>query len=193
MFILALFASGAGSNVENIINYFNRSKKNITVGIVFASHPHAGVIERAQRANVPVHVFDRNDFYHTGNIERELQEYHVDAIVFAGFLWLAPARLIQLFPHRILNIHPALLPAHGGKGMYGMNVHRAVIASRERKSGITIHEVNSEYDSGKIIFQATCSISPSDTPETLASKIHKLEYQHFPRIIEEWVNTFTDL
>ncbi|MDR2358626.1 MAG: phosphoribosylglycinamide formyltransferase [Prevotellaceae bacterium] len=192
MFILALFASGAGTNVENIINYFNPPTKNITVGAVFANNPHAGAIERAQRAGIPVHIFNRNDFYHTGNVLEKLQEYRIDAIVLAGFLWLAPDRLIQLFPHRILNIHPALLPAYGGKGMYGMHVHRAVIANRERESGITIHEVNSEYDSGKIIFQTACAITPGDTPETLAAKVRRLEYQHFPRVIEEWANSLMD-
>jgi phosphoribosylglycinamide formyltransferase-1 len=193
MIILALFASGAGTNVENIINYFNRPAKNITVRTVFVNNPHAGVVERAQRADIPVHIFDRNDFYHTDNVLKELQECRINAIVLAGFLWLIPNRLIQFFPHRILNIHPALLPAYGGKGMYGMRVHRAVIANRERKSGITIHEVNSEYDSGKIIFQTACAITPSDTPETLAAKIHQLERQHFPHVIEEWINSMTDL
>ena len=192
MIILALFASGAGTNAENIINYFNRPTKNITVGTVFVNNPHAGAIERAQRAGVPVHIFDRNDFYHTDNVLEALQEYRINAIVLAGFLWLAPERLIQFFPRRILNIHPALLPAYGGKGMYGMRVHRAVIANHERKSGITIHEVNSEYDSGKIIFQTACAITPGDTPETLAAKIRRLERQHFPRVIEEWANSFTD-
>ncbi|MDR0694120.1 MAG: phosphoribosylglycinamide formyltransferase, partial [Prevotellaceae bacterium] len=192
MFILALFASGAGTNVENIINYFNPPTKNITVGAVFVNNPHAGVIERAQRAGISVHTFCRNDFYHTDNVLEKLRECRINAIVLAGFLWLAPDRLLQSFPHRVLNIHPALLPAYGGKGMYGMHVHRAVIANRERKSGITIHEVNSEYDSGKIIFQTACDVTPGDTPEILAAKIHQLEYQHFPRVIEEWVNSFTD-
>ena len=193
MYILALFASGSGTNVENIINYFKQAtKKNVNIGAVCVNNPHAGVIERAQRANIPVYIFDRNDFYHTENVLEKLQEYRVDAIVLAGFLWLVPNRLIQLFPHRILNIHPALLPAYGGKGMYGMHVHRAVIANQERQSGITIHEVNGEYDRGKIIFQTDCAVTPGDTPETLAAKVHQLEYQYFPRIIEDWVNAFTD-
>jgi phosphoribosylglycinamide formyltransferase-1 len=191
MSILALFASGSGTNVENIIKYFKSAGKNINIGAVFVNNPHAGVIERARRENVPVHVFDRHDFYHTENVQKKLHAYHIDAIVLAGFLWLAPARLIQLFPHRILNIHPALLPAYGGKGMYGMHVHRAVIASHERQSGITVHEVNGEYDSGKIIFQAACAITPGDTPESLAEKVHQLEYRYFPRVIEEWVDTLT--
>ncbi|MDR3350054.1 MAG: phosphoribosylglycinamide formyltransferase [Prevotellaceae bacterium] len=192
MFTLALFASGAGTNVENIINYFNRPAKNITIGTVFVNNSHAGVIERAQRANIPVHIFNRNDFYHTDSVLKELQECRINAIVLAGFLWLVPEKLIQLFPQRILNIHPALLPAYGGEGMYGMRVHRAVIANREQKSGITIHEVNSEYDSGKIIFQAACDVTPTDTPDTLATKIHQLERQHFPRVIEEWITTLAD-
>jgi phosphoribosylglycinamide formyltransferase-1 len=122
----------------------------------------------------------------------KLREYRVDAIVLAGFLWLVPDNLLYHFPHRILNIHPALLPAYGGKGMYGMHVHRAVIANQERQSGITIHEVNGEYDRGKIIFQTACAVTPADTPETLAAKVHQLEYLHFPRIIEEWTGAFTD-
>jgi phosphoribosylglycinamide formyltransferase-1 len=193
MSILALFASGSGTNVENIINYFKQAtKKKVNIGVVCVNNPHAGVIERAQRANIPVYIFDRNDFYHTENVLEKLREYRVDAIVLAGFLWLVPDNLLQRFPRRILNIHPALLPAHGGKGMYGMHVHRAVVANQERQSGITIHEVNGEYDRGKIIFQAACAVMSGDTPETLAVKVHQLEYLHFPRIIEEWAKAFTD-
>ncbi|MDR3133650.1 MAG: phosphoribosylglycinamide formyltransferase [Prevotellaceae bacterium] len=191
MAILSLFASGSGTNVENIINYFKQPTKNITIGAVFVNNPHAGVIERAQLANIPVYIFNRNAFYHTENVQEKLQDYHVDAIILAGFLWLVPDRLIQFFPHRILNIHPALLPAYGGNGMYGMHVHRAVIANQERQSGITIHEVNGEYDRGKIIFQTACRVAPGDTPETLAAKVRRLEHRHFPRVIEEWVNAFT--
>jgi phosphoribosylglycinamide formyltransferase-1 len=193
MHILALFASGSGTNVENIINYFHVAGKNIKIGVVFVNNSHAGVIARAQRANIPVCIFNRSDFYDTGKVREKLLEYRVDAIVLAGFLWLVPADLIRLFPRRILNIHPALLPAHGGKGMYGMNVHRAVIAGKDPQSGITIHEVTGEYDRGKTIFQAACAVAPNDTPETVAAKVHELEYLHFPRVIEEWIRGFTDL
>jgi phosphoribosylglycinamide formyltransferase-1 len=191
MNIIALFASGSGTNVENIINYFKQSSK-INIGVVFVNNPHAGVIERATRANVPVHLFDRTDFYDTQKVWSALQEYRVNYVVLAGFLWLLPDSLVHHFPRRILNIHPALLPAYGGKGMYGMHVHRAVVAGKESQSGITIHEVNGEYDRGTVIFQAVCPVAPNDTPESLAAKVHELEYLHFPRIIEEWVTAKTD-
>ena len=186
MINIAIFASGSGSNAENLINYF-RQHFNIRVCVVLTNNSQAGVIARAQSANVPIHIFNRNEFYDTENILEKLKELQIDYIVLAGFLWLIPTYLIENFSQHILNIHPALLPKYGGKGMYGMNVHRAVIENHEKQSGITIHEVDKEYDRGKIIFQATCDILPDDTPENLAAKIHELEYLHFPAIVENWI------
>ena len=147
------------------------------------------MIERAKNLGIPYRVFDRNDFYNTNNVADYLKEMDIDIIVLAGFLWLVPENLLQAFPHRIINIHPALLPLYGGKGMYGMNVHQAVIDNKELESGITIHFVDEKYDEGTTIFQAKCNITPDDTAETLAQKIHLLEYEHFPVIIEQVIYT----
>jgi phosphoribosylglycinamide formyltransferase-1 len=183
---IALFASGSGTNAENIINYFE-NHTCIKAGLVLTNNPEAGVIERAKRRHVPVQVFNRQDFREASTITEKLSEYHIRFIVLAGFLWLIPDYLIQAFPQRIVNIHPALLPAYGGKGMYGMHVHRAVVDNKEQQSGITIHEVNNEYDRGRILFQATCAVTPNDTPESVAAKVHLLEYAHFPKVIEQWI------
>ncbi len=191
MYTIALFASGSGTNAENLINYFNNHPK-INVKLILTNNPKAGVIERAQRANIPVHIFSRSDFYDTPAVIQKLREYGISHLVLAGFLWLIPDSLIAQFPKHIVNIHPALLPAYGGKGMYGMNVHRAVIGNKEKQSGITIHEVNNEYDRGRILFQATCDVTPDDTPDTLAAKIHQLEYAHFPKVVEQWVMDFNE-
>jgi phosphoribosylglycinamide formyltransferase-1 len=134
--------------------------------------------------NVPFETFDRKTFYKTEKIAGLLVEKKIDLIVLAGFLWLVPGYLLKRFPHRIINIHPALLPKYGGKGMYGMRVHETVLKAGESQSGITIHYVNEKYDEGAVIFQAKCNVLPSDTPETLAQKIHRLEYEHFPKVIE---------
>jgi phosphoribosylglycinamide formyltransferase-1 len=186
MNFIAIFASGSGTNAENLIRYFGKHT-HIRVELVLVSHPQAGVIDRARLAGVPIVVFNRHDFYESAQVLNTLRAYRIDYIVFAGFLWLAPASLVAAFPQRIVNIHPALLPAYGGKGMYGAHVHRAVVANGETQSGITIHEVDDVYDSGKILFQATCAVAPDDTAETLAAKIHELEYRHFPRVVEEWI------
>jgi phosphoribosylglycinamide formyltransferase-1 len=145
------------------------------------------VIERAQRHHIPVLVFTREDLYQNGRVLTYLNQNMIDWIILAGFLWLVPAALIDRYPSKIINIHPALLPQYGGKGMYGERVHRAVLENSEKKSGITIHFVNREYDKGSIIFQATCEVDPADTSESLATRVHKLEYEHFPRVIEEAV------
>ncbi len=183
---IIVFASGSGTNAENLFNYF---KKNVDIRIsaVFTNNPKAGVIDRAKLANIPVVVFNRHEFYENETVLQKLRDYRADYIVLAGFLWLVPASLIKAYPQRILNLHPALLPLYGGKGMYGMNVHRAVIADEARQSGITIHEVDSEYDRGRTIFQTTCDVAPFDTPESLAGKIHVLEYRYLPEVVEKWV------
>lgn len=181
---IAIFASGSGSNAENIINYFPNDAENV-VKIVFCNKPNAYVLERAKRLNVPTFVFGREDFYHSDMVLNELKRLDIDMIVLAGFLWKVPDAIIEAYRERVVNIHPALLPSYGGKGMYGMKVHESVIAAGEKESGITIHYVNDHYDEGATIFQARCEITPEDTPDTLAEKVHALEYEHFPRVIKE--------
>lgn len=181
---VAIFASGSGSNAENIINYFENDTENV-VKIVFCNKPNAYVLERAKRLNVPTFVFGREDFYHSDMVLNELKRLDIDMIVLAGFLWKVPDAIIEAYRERVVNIHPALLPSYGGKGMYGMKVHESVIAAGEKESGITIHYVNDHYDEGATIFQARCEITPEDTPDTLAEKVHALEYEHFPRVIKE--------
>ena len=181
---IAIFASGSGSNAENIINYFQNDAENV-VKIVFCNKPNAYVLERAKRLNVPTFVFGREDFYHSDMVLNELKRLDIDMIVLAGFLWKVPDAIIEAYRERVVNIHPALLPSYGGKGMYGMKVHESVIAAGEKESGITIHYVNDHYDEGATIFQARCEITPEDTPDTLAEKVHALEYEHFPRVIQE--------
>ncbi len=140
---------------------------------------------RAEKHNIPTCIFSRDEFYKSDKVVELLKDEKIDLIVLAGFLWLVPLNLIRAFPDKIINIHPALLPKYGGKGMYGMHVHQAVIDSGDAESGISIHYVNEKYDEGKIIFQARCKIDRDDTPETLAEKIHQLEYEYFPKVIEE--------
>ncbi len=183
---IAVFASGSGTNAENIIRFF-RPGKNINVKLIVSNKLSAKVLERAKNHNIAHSVFTREQFYQSDNVLLELDRYDIDFLVLAGFLWMVPENLIKKFPYRIINIHPALLPKYGGKGMYGSKVHETVIANKEKESGITIHYVNERYDEGNIIFQATCPIAEGDTAEMLASKIHKLEYEHFPRVIEEVV------
>jgi phosphoribosylglycinamide formyltransferase-1 len=185
---LAIFASGSGTNAQRIIEYF-LSKSGTKVRILLTNRKNAGVIERVKKFDIPVKVFDREDFYGSDNILKILLAENTDWIILAGFLWLVPKNLIENYRGKIVNIHPALLPKFGGKGMYGMNVHEAVIKSGEKESGITIHYVNEEYDSGDAIFQAKTSISLSDTPETLAKKIHELEYEHFPAVLDKLINS----
>ena len=181
---IAIFASGSGSNAENIINYFKNDTENV-VKIVFCNKPDAYVLERAKRLSVPTFVFGREEFSRSDLVLNELKRLDIDLIVLAGFLWKVPDAIIDAYPDRVINIHPALLPSYGGKGMYGMKVHEEVIAAGEKESGITIHHVNNHYDEGAIIFQAKCEIVPGDTPESLATKVHALEYEHFPRVIKE--------
>ena len=166
---IAIFASGSGSNAENIIQYFAQ-KPQFCVKSVFCNVPDAYVLERAKKYNVPTLVFNRSEL-------RDPEK----------MLWLMPACITAAFPNRIINIHPALLPAYGGKGMYGHHVHEAVIAAGEKESGITIHYVNDHYDQGAIIFQAKCPVLPTDTPDDLAARVHELEYRYFPQIIEETI------
>ncbi len=188
---IVIFASGSGTNAENIVKRLQGSGK-ISVEYILSNKEDAYVLERAKMLNVPTLVFNRKDFYEPDKILTFLKNNNIEWIVLAGFLWLIPGYLINAYPNKIINIHPALLPKFGGKGMYGMRVHQAVIDSYEKESGITIHLVNNEYDKGKIIFQAKCNVELSDTPESLASKVHELEYIHYPKVIEELVCEFDD-
>lgn len=179
---LCIYASGKGSNAQAIINYFSGNNK-IKVALIVTNNPKAGVIDIAKKEQIPYIVINREDFTNNRYLQR-LKEHGIDWIILAGFLWKIPAGLIKEYPGRIINIHPALLPSYGGKGMYGMHVHEAVINNGEPKSGITIHYVNEKYDDGKIIFQKEVVITPDDTPDSLAEKIHHLEHENFARVIE---------
>lgn len=179
---IAIFASGSGSNAENIARYFNNNE-NLNIKCIYSNKVDAFVLERAKKLNIPTFVFSRHDFYETDIVLDHLKSLEIDLIVLAGFLWLIPENLTKNFI--IINIHPALLPKYGGKGMYGEKVHQAVVKNGEKESGITIHYVNENYDEGKIIFQAKCNVLPEDTPNDVASKVHALEYEHFPKVIEK--------
>jgi formyltetrahydrofolate-dependent phosphoribosylglycinamide formyltransferase len=179
---IAIFASGAGSNAQQIINYFT-SSSSIKISLIVCNKPGAGVLSIADKAGIPTLLIEKERFFKGDNYLPELQNFHIDYIVLAGFLWKIPPALINVFPKRIINIHPALLPNYGGKGMFGHYVHEAVISNQEKESGITIHYVDELYDHGAIIFQAKCSITENDTADTLAQKIHVLEHQHYPKVI----------
>ena len=188
---IAIFASGSGTNAENIIQYFS-TRNTAKVSLVLSNKRQAKVLKRAATHDVRTVFFEHKEFYVTGKVLRYLALYKIDFVVLAGFLWLVPENIVEQYEGRIINIHPALLPAYGGKGMYGEYVHRAVIENRDKESGITIHYVNKVYDEGNIIFQARCKVDPSDTPESLAEKVHSLEYLHYPRVIEELVIKLPD-
>lgn len=187
---IVIFASGNGSNAQRIVEYF-RENKQIEVEAIFTNNPKAGVIEKAKNLNVRCRIFTKEDLYENEQIKKELKQIEPDLIVLAGFLWKFPKQIIEEFEKKIINIHPALLPKYGGKGMYGMNVHRAVRENGERQSGITIHYVNEKYDQGAIISQHKVDITQQDTEEDIAQKIHQLEYRYFPEVIEKlllWKN-----
>ena len=180
---IAIFASGSGSNTENIIRYF-RKNEAIQVSLVLSNRSDAYVLERAHRLGVPCNVFPKEDWMAGDEILAVLQEYHIDFVVLAGFLVRVPDLLLHAYPNKMINIHPALLPKFGGKGMYGDRVHEAVVAAGEKESGITIHYINEHYDEGNTVFQTACLVLPTDSPEDVAKKVHALEYEHFPRVIE---------
>jgi phosphoribosylglycinamide formyltransferase-1 len=181
---VAIFASGEGTNAQNIIDYFSTSD-TIKVALVVSNKSTANVLNRAKKANIPTLVISRADFFESDTTIRALQTAHIDFIVLAGFLWMIPENLVRAFPKKMINIHPALLPKYGGKGMYGTHVHKAVVDNKENESGISIHFVNEQYDEGEMISQHRCNILPTDTPETVASKIHALEQEFFPKAIEK--------
>lgn len=182
---LCIFASGGGSNAENIISYF-QNHNQIEVVLVLTNNRNAGVILRCNKLDVPCAVFSKEEL-NDGTVSGLLKDSHINLIVLAGFLLKIPIALIKEFPERILNIHPALLPGFGGKGMYGDHVHRAVLEAGEKVTGITIHLVNEEYDKGKILYQSKIEVHEGEGPKSLAQRIHQLEYAHFPRVIEEYV------
>ena len=181
--LIAIFASGAGSNAQKIIDYF-RGNARVRIALIVCNKPGAGVTSIADRENIPLLMIERERFFRGDGYVSALQGSGINFIVLAGFLWKIPDALITAYPRRIVNIHPALLPKYGGKGMYGDHVHAAVIAAGERESGITIHYVDGHYDNGDIIFQARCPVEENDTAEELAARIHRLEHQHFPVQLE---------
>ena len=180
---IAIFASGSGSNTENIIRYFS-DNKDIKVVLVLSNQSRSGVLIRAQLHNIPTFIFTKDDLNECTKVHDVLKDYNASMIVLAGFLLKIPLYMIEAYPNSILNIHPALLPKYGGKGMYGMNVHTAVVENKDEKTGITIHYVNENYDEGAIIFQATCDIDEHDLPEDVKTKVQALELRHFPSVIE---------
>lgn len=186
---IAIFASGSGTNAENIVKHFREKNCGIIVDIILSNKENAYVIERAKKLNVPYIIFNRDEFYNSEKIDNILIDRNIDLIVLAGFLWLIPSRLIKNFPDKIINIHPALLPKYGGKGMYGLNVHRKVLENNEQQSGITVHYVNENYDEGKIIFQKKVNIQGIKTAKELQERLHLLEYEYYPKVIEELLNT----
>ena len=187
---LAIFVSGSGTNAENIIRYFQTNKALDTeVAIVISNRADAYALERAKKLNVPSTVLSRAEFNNPEVMLPLLDDYGINFIVLAGFLLKVPEYLVNRYQGRIVNIHPALLPKFGGKGMYGHHVHEAVVAAGEKETGITIHHVNENYDQGSIIFQATVAVNPTDTPDDVAAKIHELEQAHFPRVIAETLRT----
>jgi len=183
---LAIFASGNGSNAEAIIRYFDGHTR-IRVSDIYCNNPEAYVIERARQHHIPCTVFGKMDLAPGGKVHQSLVQRPVRYIALAGFLWLIPGFLAEAYTNRILNIHPALLPKFGGKGMYGQKVHEAVIAAGETQSGITIHTIDEVYDRGRPVFQADCPVFGYDTPETLARRIHELEHRHYPLVIEAFI------
>jgi len=184
---IAIFASGTGSNAARIIEYF-KNHDTTGVGLIVCNNASAGVLQIAARENIPSLLIEKEQFFRGDGYVPFLKSKHIDFIVLAGFLWKIPSTILSAYPNCIINIHPALLPNYGGKGMYGLNVHSAVLNAGDKISGITIHYVDEHYDNGDIIFQDKVEVLPSDTPESLAEKIHKLEHEHFPRVIDQVVS-----
>lgn len=183
---IAIFASGSGSNAQKIMEHFKRHQ-DAEVALILSNNPEAFVLQRADNFEIPSHVFEKRDFYETDEVIRLLKKLNIDLIVLAGFLWLVPRSLLDAYPNKIINIHPALLPAYGGKGMYGDRVHKAILAAGEEESGITIHFVNEHFDEGEIIYQARFRIDPGDDVEMIRFKGQQLEHQHYPRVIENLI------
>ncbi len=181
---IVIFASGSGSNAENLIKFFH-NRENVSVIQVLTNNPHAKVLNRCKDLNVSALSFNRIAFSKSKDVLNILKTSQPDLIVLAGFLWKFPEFILKAFPNKVINVHPALLPNYGGKGMYGMNVHEAVVKNKDTETGITIHYVNENYDEGAIIFQAKCNVLPTDSSENVAEKIHLLEMEHFPEVVNE--------
>lgn len=188
MINIAIFASGSGTNAENITRYFANSK-DIKVAVVLSNNRKVGVHDRVNKLGIPSFVFSRDEFIAGTPVLEKLAEYKIDFIILAGFMNKISDPLLKAYPNKIINIHPALLPKHGGKGMFGMHVHNAVVADGDKESGITIHYINENYDEGAVIFQASCPVLPTDTPDDVAAKVHALEYEHYPQVIEKLLTT----
>ncbi|HTE01494.1 MAG TPA: phosphoribosylglycinamide formyltransferase [Mucilaginibacter sp.] len=180
---IAIFASGSGSNAQKIMEHFKRNPEAEVV-LILTNNPQAYVLQRADNFEIPSHIFSRQEFYDSDSVIRLLKNLQVDLIVLAGFLWLVPPSLLKAFPNKIINLHPALLPKYGGKGMYGDHVHKAVLAAKEEESGITIHFVNEQFDEGEILHQSRFKIDAGDNLEMIKFKGQQLEHQHFPKVIE---------
>ncbi len=183
MLNIAIFASGGGSNAEAIIRYL-KDHANLSVKLIVSNRKNAGVLDRAANHGIQTLLINRDGFYEKKDLTPRLAEHKIDLIVLAGFLWLIPKYLIKDFPNRVINIHPALLPKYGGKGMYGHHVHQAVFNNKEKESGLTVHYVNEHYDEGNIILQARCPLTPTDQPEDIARKVLSLEHQVYPVAVE---------
>ena len=189
---IAIFASGAGSNAQKIIDHF-RNHSSIKIALIVCNKPGAGVLKIAEKENIPAIIIEKEKFFRADAYVKELKEKKIDFIVLAGFLWKLPSLLIKAYHGKIINIHPALLPLYGGKNMYGHYVHEAVIANNEKESGISIHFVDELYDHGQVIFQTKCPVLENDTPESLAQRIHVLEHEHYPKVIEEVVSQMSHI
>lgn len=183
---IAIFASGTGSNAKKIMEHF-KHHPHICVSLIVSNKQDAPVLNIARESGVPTLVIERGYFYQSEDILKKFNKYSIDFVVLAGFLWLVPSYLVRRFEGRMVNIHPALLPKYGGKGMYGTKVHEAVLQAGEKETGITIHFVNDQYDDGDIVFQARCEVAPNDTPQTIAQKVHQLEHRYFPEVIEKLI------
>jgi phosphoribosylglycinamide formyltransferase-1 len=181
---IAVFASGTGTNADNLIRYFKETQ-TANISLIVCNNPNAGVLKVSDRNHIPYMLIEKEKFFRGDGYVAELKNAQIDFIVLAGFLWKLPSTLINAYRNKIVNIHPALLPKFGGKGMYGNFVHEAVLSAKEKESGITIHFVDEFYDNGKTIFQTTCPVYENDTTETLSKRIHELEYKYFPKVIEE--------
>ena len=187
MIRLAIFASGTGSNARQLIDYFSGNKQ-ILVSLLVSNRKECGALEIARKATIPAINFTKEEFYNSSTVFNRLLAEKIDFIVLAGFLIKVPANILKAYENKIINIHPALLPDFGGKGMYGLNVHKAVIESGKKESGITIHLVNEHYDEGRILFQAKCPVIENDTPEKLTARVQELEHKHFPEVVERFIS-----
>ncbi len=186
---IAIFASGSGSNAQKIMEHFKYSD-SAEVALVLSNNPEAFVLQRADNFEIPTHVFDKHDFYQTDEVVNLLKRLDIDLVVLAGFLWLVPENLLKAFPNKIINIHPALLPKFGGKGMYGDRVHKAILDAGEEEHGITIHFVNEHFDEGEVIYQAKFRVEPGDTLEIIKFNGQQLEHLHYPKVIENLLKKY---